>query len=137
VASFVTDALRRQRARVREARLARGADWAGEDDPASPAAHVFVTSNGTLWGTEDAHKSFKRACVRAGLGSDPTFHGLRHDFANLLARLGVPLRVAMDMLGHSQELMTIYYQHASDDDRRKAADKVGAWLRETDRRARR
>jgi integrase len=32
---------------------------------------------------------------------------LRHDFASLLARLGVPLRVAMDMLGHSHELMTI------------------------------
>src|SRR5713226_6813685 len=36
----------------------------------------------------------------------------------------------MDMLGQSQELMTIYYQHASDADRHEAADTVGAWLRE-------
>jgi hypothetical protein len=37
----------------------------------------------------------------------------------------------MDMLGHSHELMTIYYQNASDSDRREAADKVGAWMRDT------
>jgi integrase len=59
-----------------------------------------------------------------------SFHGLRHDFASLLARLGAPLPVATDMLGHSHELMTISYQHASDSDRREATDKVGAWLRE-------
>jgi integrase len=100
VASFVIDALRRQRA----------------------------------WVRHHAHKSSKRACERAGLGGEQTVHGLRHDFASLLAKLGVPLRVAMDMLGRSQELMTIYYQHASDADRREAADKVGVWLRETVRR---
>jgi integrase len=97
VASFVIDALRRQRA----------------------------------WVRQDAHKSFKRACEHARLGGEQTFHGLRHDFASLLAKLGVPLRVAMDMLGHSPQLMTIYYQHASHADRREAADKVGFWLRET------
>jgi len=34
----------------------------------------------------------------------------------------------MEMLGHSHEPMTICYQHASDDDRREAASKVGDWL---------
>jgi integrase len=130
VAPFVLDALRRLRAAVRAARLAAGDDWQGEDDPASALAQVFVTSHGTIWSPEDANKTFKRACVRAGLGRTQSFHGLRHDFASLLARLGVPMRVAMDMLGHSHELLTIYYQHASDTDRREAADKVGAWLRD-------
>jgi integrase len=37
----------------------------------------------------------------------------------------------MDMLGHSHELMTMYYRHASNNDRRAAANKVGAWLRDT------
>ena len=41
----------------------------------------------------------------------------------------MPLRTAMDMLGHSKEVMTIYYQHASDADRREAASKVDGWLR--------
>jgi integrase len=94
------------------------------------AAPILVTRHGTIWSPEDAYKTFRRACARAGLGEAHSFHGLRHDFASLLARLGVPLRVAMDMLGHSHELMTICYQHASDSDRRDAADKVGAWLRE-------
>lgn len=65
-----------------------------------------MTSHGAIQGPEDAHKPFKRACVRAGLGDQNTFHGLRHDFASLLAKLDVPLCVAMEMLGHSQELMT-------------------------------
>jgi integrase len=107
-----------------------GPDWQAEDDPVSASAHLFVTAHGTLWSPEDAHKRFKRACVRAGLPAGLSFHGLRHDFASLLARLGVPLRVAMDMLGHSHELMTIYYQHAGDNDRRQAAGKVGDWLRQ-------
>jgi integrase len=99
-----------------------------ENDPRDPTGHVFVTAIGTLWGPENAHKTFKRACVRAGIGEDQTFHGLRHDYASLLARLGVPLSVAMEMLGHSHELMTIYYQHASEGDRREAAGRVGEWL---------
>jgi hypothetical protein len=60
-----------------------------------------------------------------GLG----FHGLRRDFTSLLARLCLPLRVAMDMLCCSQRADDDYYQHAGDSDRRQAADKVGDWLR--------
>jgi len=94
--------------------------WQGEDDPTSAHAHIFVTRHGAIQGPEDAHKPFKRACVRAGLGDQNTFHGLRHDFASLLAKLDVPLCVAMEMLGHSQELMTICYQYVSEGDRREA-----------------
>ena len=82
------DALRRLRSRVRSERLHAGVAWQGEDDPAGKSAQVFVTRHGTIWAPEDAHKSFKRACKRAGLASDTSFHGLRHDFASLLADLG-------------------------------------------------
>jgi hypothetical protein len=58
-----------------------------------------------------------------------SFHGLRRDFTSLLARLCLPLRVAMDMLCCSHELMMIYCQHAGDGDRRQAAEKIGDWLR--------
>jgi integrase len=85
------------------------------------------TGHGTLWSPEDAYRTFQRACAWPGLAEVHRFHALWHDFASLLARLGVPLRVAMDVLGHSQELMTIYYKHTSDSDRRDAADRVGAW----------
>ena len=94
--------------------------WQGEDDPTSAHAHIFVTSHGAIQRPEDAHKPFKRACVRAGLGDQNTFHGLRHDFASLLAKLDVSLRVTMEVLGHSQELMTICYQYFSEGDRREA-----------------
>jgi len=92
VAPFVLEALRRLRSAVRAGRLRAGVAWQGADDAAGTSAQVFVTSHGTIWGPEDAGKSFKRACEKAGLAADTSFHGLRHDFASLLARLGVPLR---------------------------------------------
>jgi integrase len=138
---MAVDALRRLRVRLREDRLKQGPDWLGADDPVAPEAFVFVTSVGTLLEPRNVSRSFDAACIRAGLRppkepgvkrerSDVDFHGLRHDFASLLGRLGVPLRVAKDMLGHSNELMTIYYQHSSDEDRRAAAEKVDGWLRQ-------
>jgi integrase len=62
---------------------------------------------------DNVMRDFKALCVRAGPGDRQTIRGLRHDHASLLAELGVPVRVAMDLLGHSNELVTVYYQHVS------------------------
>jgi integrase len=112
-----------------EDKLALGTEWKGADNPVAPDAYVFTSDTGTRMDPDNKYRAFQRACKRAEFGERQTFHALRHDFASLLARLGVPLRMAMDMLGHSKELMTIYYQHASDADRREAAGKVDGWLR--------
>ena len=45
------------------------------------------------------------------------------------------VQVKQQMLGHSHELMTIYCHHASDEDRRAAADTVGEWLNRAAREA--
>ena len=68
--------------------------------------------------------------IRNGLGDRQTIHGLRHDYASLLAELGVPVRGAMELLGHSNELMTVYYQHVSRAAKREAVSKLGDWLQQ-------
>jgi integrase len=57
------------------------------------------------------------------------FHGLRHDFAGLLGELGVPLHVVRSMIGHSEDAMTLYYQHAGEAAQCEAAGLVDVWLR--------
>jgi integrase len=96
--------------------------------PNDPRCWVLATRSGTMPSPDNITRDFKALCVRAGLGDRQTIHGLRHDYASLLAELGVPVRVAMELLGHSNELMTVYYQHVSRAAKREAVSKVGDWL---------
>ena len=51
------------------------------------------------------------------------FHDLRHSCATLLAAQGVPARVAMDILGHSDIRLTLgVYTHVLDESKRQAAE---------------
>ncbi len=71
--------------------------------------------------------SFRRACERAGLGTDVTPYTLRHTGATLAAAAGVPLRQIAGMLGHSDTTMTERYaKHAPEylQDVVKAVDRV-------------
>jgi integrase len=75
-------------------------------------------------------RAFKALCLRAGLGDRQTIHDLRHDYASLLAELGVQVHVARELLGHSSELMTIFYTHSSRAAKRDAVSKVGGYLQQ-------
>jgi len=57
-------------------------------------------------------RSFREACIRAGLGDDVIPYTLRHTGATLLAANGVPLWQLSGMLGHSLQRTTeIYAKH--------------------------
>ena len=67
-------------------------------------------------------RDFKNLLSRAGL-PDIRFHDLRHTSASLLAAQGVPVRVAMEILGHSDIRTTQnIYTHVLDDAKRAALD---------------
>ena len=68
----------------------------------------------------DPRASFHLARDRAGLGTDVTFHTLRHTFATRLAAAGCPITVLQRLLGHSTIVMTERYAHVSDDAIRQA-----------------
>lgn len=89
---------------------------------------VFCSTAGApLDGTYVTHR-FQAFLVRAGL---PVirFHDLRHGTASFLCSLGVPIHVAMRILGHAQASMLLsVYAHAHDDDLRKAMDALNDLL---------
>ena len=107
--------LKAHRVRQLEEQLKTGGRW---------QAHglVFCTSNGTPISPRNLVRDFKAFLQRAEL-PDIRFHDLRHSCASLLAAQGVPVRVAMDILGHTNIATTQnIYTHVFDDAKRQAAD---------------
>jgi integrase len=90
---------------------------------------VFCTSNGTPINPRNLVRDFKAFLRRANL-PDIRFHDLRHSCASLLAAQGVPVRVAMDILGHTNIATTQnIYTHVFDDAKRQAADAMDQLFR--------
>ena len=102
-----------------------GTAWEGER-----WGHVVFTNEvgGPLDASNVLHH-FHRVLARAGLPK-MRVHDLRHGAASLMAALGVPARVAMEILGHSQISTTMNrYTHVSSEWQREAADVMakGLW----------
>ncbi|MFV0307465.1 MAG: tyrosine-type recombinase/integrase [Desertimonas sp.] len=98
------DALRSHRLRQNDERLAAGPYW--QDN-----GLVFTTSHGTPIEPRNINRSFDALCRRAGLRR-LRVHDLRHTCASLLLAQGVPARLVMEMLGHSQIGITMnLYSH--------------------------
>jgi integrase len=104
--AFVGDALRAYRTRQREERLLAGTRW--HDDPRQL---VFTTSVGTPLDGITVTRRFQAILAAAGLPRQ-RFHDLRHACASFLLAQGVPARVVMEQLGHSQISLTLgTYSH--------------------------
>lgn len=107
--------LRAHHTRQLTERLQAGQCWQDHD-------LVFCTRHGTPISPRNLVRSFKALLKRAGL-PDIRFHDLRHSCASLLASAGVPARVAMDILGHTNISTTMnIYTRVFDDAKRQAAD---------------
>lgn len=124
-------ALREHRRRQLEEQLA-ARRW-------TDTGYVFTTGIGTPLEARNVVRSFK-----AILGSrdengvwrpkpglrDIRFHDLRHSAATLMLVQGVPTRVVMETLGHSQmSTTTNTYQHVAPELQREAADRMSALFR--------
>lgn len=74
---------------------------------------VFTTTIGTVVEPSNLRRSFNRAIKLTGL-RQIRFHDLRHTCASLLLAQGVPMRVVMEILGHSTMSITSdLYTHVS------------------------
>jgi integrase len=112
----VLDALRRHQQRQAAERL-NADSWA---DPAL----VFATGNGTPIHPRNDYRSFRELIRQAGL-RQIRIHDLRHTAASVLLAQGVPARVVMEILGHSQISVTLNtYGHVAPEVSREAADRV-------------
>jgi len=120
--STAANALREQRRRQLEARLAAGSKW-------RDAGFVFATPIGTPLDPANVSKKFKALLTTAGSPA-VRIHDLRHTAATLLLLQGVSPRVVMETLGHSQISLTMNtYTHVLPQLQREAASKMDDILR--------
>jgi integrase len=97
--AVAVEALRRQKTRQTEARLAAGPAW-------QDTGLVFTTaSGGPIHGSTVTHR-FQHRLKEAGLPAR-RFHDLRHGAASLLLAGGASMRSVMEQLGHSQISLTM------------------------------
>jgi integrase len=107
--------MRSHKVRQLEERLMSGDRW-------TDSGLVFTNTIGGPMEPSNVLKCFKRHLAAADLPPQ-RFHDLRHCAASLLLAQGVPPRVVMDILGHSQIATTMdLYSHVMPAAHRDAAD---------------
>jgi integrase len=92
--------LRRHRARQAQERLAAGEEW---ND--ALGGLLFTTPRGRPIDPHDVQDEFKATLTAAKL-PDMRLHDLRHAAATFLIAQGLPLRLVMEVLGHSTIALT-------------------------------
>ncbi len=121
VPAFVAEALSRHRRLQDDERRDAGDSW-------EPSGLVFTTRTGNPLGPHNVHTLFRRLIVQAGV-RQIRFHDMRHTCASLLLSRGVPARMVMDILGHSQISVTMNtYAHVMPAMQSEAAGHMDALL---------
>jgi integrase len=114
-------ALRRHRVAQHEERLAAGSPW-------TDTGLVFTTKLGPPIDPRNDHRAWQQLLVRAGV-RPARLHDARHTAATLLLAQGVPARVAMQILGHSQISLTLgTYSHVVPELAYEAAERMAGVL---------
>ncbi|GAA2432491.1 hypothetical protein GCM10010273_05720 [Streptomyces lavendulocolor] len=114
--------LRWQRLKQAAARERAGKKW-------TETGYVFTTRTGQPIEPRNLYRSFTRVAKNAGLRV-VRLHDARHGTATLLTAAGVPPRVVMEILGHSQIAVTMnVYTHVVQDTQREAVAHVDRLLR--------
>ena len=111
--------LKAHRKRQNEERLAAG-NWYADADL------VFAREDGRPIDPKIDWREWKALCKEAGV-PDARLHDARHTAATMLLAMGVPMRVAMEILGHSRITVTQRYQHVVDEMHTDAAEKMAAF----------
>lgn len=101
-------------------RLAAGTWWADGD-------YVFTTLEGKPIDPRADWAAWRALLVAAGVDA-VRLHDARHTAATFLLAKGVPTRVVMEILGHSQISVTSKYQHVVDEMQVAAVDAISEEL---------
>ena len=115
------DALRAHRTAQLAERMAAGSVWRDND-------LVFCQENGAPIDPRSDHRAWRSLLAEAGV-RPARLHDARHTAATLLLQQGVPARVAMEILGHSQISLTLgTYSHVAPELAEDAARRMGEAL---------
>ncbi len=116
IPASLLDALKAHRKAVNTQRLALGNHW-------TDSGLVFTLEDGRpLDPSVDAGR-WRRLLQEAGI-KHYRLHDARHSAGTMMVREGVDIRVAMQILGHSQLSVTMRYQHVVDAAMQDAAQKL-------------
>lgn len=117
VPAYAMRALKEHRSRQAEEKLALGEYWVD-------SGLVFTSTVGTAIEPRNLTRVLDELVRAAGVRR-VRFHDLRHTCASMLLAQGVPARVVMDVLGHSQFSITMdLYSHVMPSALREAADAI-------------
>jgi integrase len=117
----LSDALRAHRTAQLAERMAAGSLWHDDD-------LVFCQADGRPIDPRSDHRAW-RVLLTAANVRPPRLHDARHTAATLLLQQGVPARVAMEILGHSQISLTLgTYTHVVPELAEDAARRMGEAL---------
>jgi integrase len=101
--------------------------WTGLD-PRDEAAFLFTNQRGGLFDPKFMYRLVKDLFIKAGY-PDKTLHGLRHDFAGMLADSGATLLEISRALRHASTAVTDQvYTHLTDERNRTTVGKAAQWL---------
>lgn len=106
-------------------RVAAGGHWRGAGDL------VFCTVQGLPLHGSTITPRFHRVLEGAEI-ERRRFHDLRHSTATVLMGEGVPARVVMELLGHSQINLTMDYSRVLPEMQGQAAGRMESFLRGLD-----
>jgi integrase len=113
--------LKAHRADQNAERLTAGSEWRERD-------LVFCQPNGSPIDPTVDHRAWRALLVKAGV-RQVRLHDARHTAASLLLQQGVPARVVMEVLGHSQVGLTLgTYSHVAVEVTQEAAKRMGEAL---------
>jgi integrase len=99
----------------------------------NPLGLLFATSKGTPWDHSLVRKrKFHPLLKRLGI-PQCGFHAFRHGNATLLDRIGAPIAVRLNRLGHAELQTTMGYTHGVTEDERLTADELGRILHVNER----
>ncbi len=119
---FALSALKRHRIRQKRERLVAGKDWVD-------SGLVFTSSIGTPLDYSNLRKDF-RTLLKDSKLPVIRLHDLRHTCATMLMVQGVPAKIVMETLGHSQISLTLdTYSHVSSELQGQAAEKMDELIR--------
>ncbi|MFG3300989.1 tyrosine-type recombinase/integrase [Micromonospora chersina] len=117
----LVDALRKHRSEQDAERQLAGELWQEHD-------LVFAQANGKPIEPRRDWAQWKELCRDAGV-REARLHDARHTAASILLAQGVPARVVMELLGHSQIGLTLgTYSHVAPELSRAAAEGIGGAL---------
>jgi integrase len=124
----LTAALAEHHARQAAERELAGELWEDHGPPGGDPGMVFAQANGRPIDPRQDWGAWKVLLHDAGV-RDARLHDARHTSASLLLAEGVPARVVMELLGHSQISLTLgTYSHVAPEVSRVAADRIAGAL---------